>query len=118
MVYFFLIQSVLAKKDFSIEGTFMAHCVECHGANGKVKGEVNLLSFTQGKDIKSDPELLQTVLEVIDFGEMPPEENQRNQHIYTRFDPKHFKRPTKPANRWVWGAMHPWGHSGMSCTAS
>ena len=76
MVHFFLIQSVLAKKDFSIEGTFMAHCVECHGAKGKVKGEVNLLSFTQGKDIKSDPELLQTVLEVIDFGEMPPEENQ------------------------------------------
>ncbi|MDA8775562.1 DUF1592 domain-containing protein [Opitutales bacterium] len=76
VVYFFLIQSVLAKKEFSIEDTFKAHCVECHGAKGKVKGEVNLLSFTQGKDIKSDPELLQTVLEVIDFGEMPPEENQ------------------------------------------
>ena len=76
MVYFFLIQSVLAKKDFSIEDTFKTHCVECHGAKGKVKGEVNLLSFTKGKDIKSDPELLQTVLEVIDFGEMPPEENQ------------------------------------------
>ena len=76
MVYFFLIQSVLAKKDFSIEDTFKIHCVECHGAKGKVKGEVNLLSFTQGKDIKSNPELLQTVLEVIDFGEMPPEENQ------------------------------------------
>ena len=76
LVYFFLIQSVLAKKEFSIEDTFKTHCVECHGAKGKVKGEVNLLSFTQGKDIKSDPELLQTVLEVIDFGEMPPEENQ------------------------------------------
>ena len=76
MVYFFLIQSVLAKKSFSIEDTFKVHCVECHGAKGKVKGEVNLLSFTQGKDIKSNPELLQTVLEVIDFGEMPPEENQ------------------------------------------
>ena len=76
MVYFFLIQSVLAKKNFSIEDTFKIHCVECHGAKGKVKGEVNLLSFTQGKDIKSNPELLQTVLEVIDFGEMPPEENQ------------------------------------------
>ena len=37
---------------------------------------MNLLSFIQGKDIKSDPELLQTVLEVIDFGEMPQEENQ------------------------------------------
>ncbi|MBT5915821.1 MAG: DUF1592 domain-containing protein, partial [Opitutae bacterium] len=71
-----MIQSVLAKKEFSIEDTFKAHCIECHGANGKVKGEVNLLSFIQGKDIKSDPELLQTVLEVIDFGEMPPEENQ------------------------------------------
>ncbi|WP_407680180.1 DUF1592 domain-containing protein [Candidatus Chordibacter forsetii] len=69
-------QSVLAKKEFSIEGSFESYCIECHGMKGKVKGEVNLISFTEGKDLKGDPELLQTIMEVIDFGEMPPEGNQ------------------------------------------
>ena len=40
----------------------------------KVKGQVDLLGYTRTEDIKKDPELLQMVLEVIDFGEMPPEE--------------------------------------------
>ncbi|MDC0369463.1 DUF1592 domain-containing protein [Opitutales bacterium] len=69
-------KSVLAKKEFSIEGSFESYCIECHGMKGKVKGEVNLISFTEGKDLKGDPELLQTIMEVIDFGEMPPEGNQ------------------------------------------
>lgn len=76
LVLCFLSQSVLAKKEFSIEGSFKSYCIECHGMKGKVKGEVNLISFTEGKDLKGDPELLQTIMEVIDFGEMPPEGNQ------------------------------------------
>ena len=76
LVLCFLSQSVLAKKEFSIEGSFESYCIECHGMKGKVKGEVNLISFTEGKDLRSDPELLHTIMEVIDFGEMPPEENQ------------------------------------------
>ena len=76
MVYFFLSLPVLAKNESLVVDAFKSQCIECHGAKGKVKGEVNLLSFTQGKDIRSDPELLQTVMEVIDFGEMPPEENK------------------------------------------
>ena len=67
MVYFFLSLPVLAKNESLVVDAFKSHCIECHGAKGKVKGEVNLLSFTQGKDIRSDPELLQTVLEVIDW---------------------------------------------------
>jgi hypothetical protein len=64
----FLLTPVLAGNDFSIEDTFKAHCIECHGAKGKVKGDVNLVSYSEGEDIKEDPELLQTVMEVIDFG--------------------------------------------------
>ena len=71
----FVFPPVLAGNDFSIEDTFKTHCIECHGAKGKVKGDVNLVSYSEGEDIKEDPELLQTVMEVIDFGEMPPEEN-------------------------------------------
>ena len=51
------------------------HCIECHGLDGKVKGKVDLLPYAQGgADIREDDELLEMVMEVIDFGEMPPEE--------------------------------------------
>ena len=56
--------------------SFQKHCVECHGLKGKVKGQVDLLAYTGAEDIKKNPELLQRVLEVIDFGEMPPEEKE------------------------------------------
>ena len=74
-IYLIPLQYASANKGFSIEETFKTHCIECHGAKDKVKGDVNLISFAEGADIKEDPELLQMVLEVIDFGEMPPEEN-------------------------------------------
>ena len=105
IVYFFLIHSALAKKDFSIEDTFKAHCVECHGAKGKVKGDVNLLSFTQGKDIKNDPDLLQMVLEVIDFGEMPPEENQPIEQTDRKMIVAHLKKLLEES---VSGANEEW----------
>ena len=56
------------------ETLLQKHCIECHGLNGKVKGKVDLLPYAQGGDIRKDEELLQMVMEVIDFGEMPPEE--------------------------------------------
>ncbi len=65
-----------SKTDLSIKDAFKTHCVECHGLNGKVKGEVDLMGYSGTEDIKKEPELLQMVLEVIDFGEMPPEEKE------------------------------------------
>ena len=58
MVYFFLIQAALAKKSFSIEDTFKVHCVECHGAKGKVKGKTGSLTAlpiieTQAGDVSA-----------------------------------------------------------------
>ena len=68
------IKSSFSKTDISIKDVFKKHCVECHGMNGKVKGQVDLLGYSGTEDIKKDPELLQMVLEVIDFGEMPLKE--------------------------------------------
>ena len=65
----------MPKRIFRSGKHLKTHCIECHGAKNKVKGEVDLSSYSEGADIKEDPELLQMVLEVIDFGEMPPEEN-------------------------------------------
>ena len=75
LAFLFFPGQVFAGTKFSIEQTFKTHCIECHGAKDKLKGDVNLTSYAEGADIKEDPELLQMVLEVIDFGEMPPEEN-------------------------------------------
>lgn len=58
----------------AIVGVFGQHCVKCHGQAGKVKGKLNLLEFTSAASLASDPELLDEVIEVIDFAEMPPED--------------------------------------------
>lgn len=46
------------------------HCIACHGRNGKAKGKVNLLTVKPADDL----ELARSIIEVVDGGEMPPEE--------------------------------------------
>lgn len=53
---------------------FQKNCIQCHGQDGKVKGKVNLLEVKDSKTLLSDPELLQSLVDVIDFEEMPPED--------------------------------------------
>ena len=52
---------------------FQQSCIKCHGKDGKVKGKVNLLKIRSTVDLTSDLERLQTMIEVLDAGEMPPE---------------------------------------------
>jgi cytochrome c553 len=59
------------------QSLFSSYCVQCHGKNGKVKGKVNLLKYSKGADLREDPELLHTIIEMIDFGEMPPEDEKQ-----------------------------------------
>ena len=49
-------------------------CVKCHGQNGKVKGKVNLLEIENLDALANHAELLGEIIEVIDFEEMPPED--------------------------------------------
>ncbi|MDG2399968.1 MAG: DUF1592 domain-containing protein [Akkermansiaceae bacterium] len=53
---------------------FHKNCVRCHGKEGKVKGKVNLLEVADLDHLKDDLELLQEIIDVIDFEEMPPED--------------------------------------------
>lgn len=53
---------------------FQESCVQCHGRDGKVKGKVNLLELQDLESLKKKPELLQEIIDAIDFEEMPPEE--------------------------------------------
>ncbi|MDF1756399.1 MAG: DUF1592 domain-containing protein [Verrucomicrobiales bacterium] len=57
-----------------IKPVFQQHCVQCHGENGKVKGKVNLLEIQTISDLSQDLEVVQELIEVIDFEEMPPED--------------------------------------------
>ena len=50
------------------------NCAQCHGKSEKVKGKVNLLEIADLDHLKRDPELLQEIIDAIDFEEMPPED--------------------------------------------
>lgn len=58
----------------SLAQVFKKHCVQCHGKNGKVKGDVDLLGVESAEHLLRDPDLLQALLDVIDFNEMPPDD--------------------------------------------
>ncbi|MDG2383679.1 MAG: DUF1592 domain-containing protein [Pirellulaceae bacterium] len=49
------------------------HCAKCHGADGEVEGDTNLLEL-RSDNFPEKVELLHRLVEVIDLGEMPPED--------------------------------------------
>ena len=51
---------------------FQHSCIKCHGKDGTIKGKVNLLEIGTVADLTSNPELLQTIIAVLDTGKMPP----------------------------------------------
>ncbi len=63
-----------AEEKNAILPVFQEHCVQCHGRDGKVKGKVNLLEIESLNDLSEKPDLLAALIEVIDFEEMPPED--------------------------------------------
>ncbi len=56
-----------------IQPVFQQSCVKCHGRDGKVKGKVNLLKLEGVKELVSDLERLESIIDVLDEHEMPPE---------------------------------------------
>ena len=64
---------------------FQKSCIQCHGKDGKVKGKVNLLEIKDLDHLKKDPDLLQELIDGIDFEEMPPEDEPQ-------LDPKERKQ--------------------------
>lgn len=56
-----------------VNTTFDQNCVKCHGAKEKIKGDVDLTQLRSASDLINQPELLQDMIDVLDFEEMPPE---------------------------------------------
>ncbi len=63
-----------ARADDLLGRTIKSRCVKCHGADpDELSGDVDLRSFHEGKE-RPSAELLRQVIEAIQFGAMPPED--------------------------------------------
>ncbi len=57
-----------------IQPLFAKNCTGCHGENDKVKGKVNLLEIESLSQLSGHTELLEELVDVIEYEEMPPED--------------------------------------------
>lgn len=74
LLCFGMSQSGLSGDFDTVAKIFNESCVQCHGKGGKVKGKVNLLELKSISDFEKNGELLDNILDVLDFNEMPPED--------------------------------------------
>jgi hypothetical protein len=58
----------------SLRPAFEAHCIKCHGQDGAIEGQVDLLGLKSGGELQGRPELLEKLITVLKDGEMPPED--------------------------------------------
>ncbi len=63
-----------AAQEDRIVALFQQHCVRCHGEDGRVKGKLDLLQIRSAGDLAADLDRLQDIIEVLEFEEMPPED--------------------------------------------
>ena len=77
-----LLHSVVAAEAFSagdnsfariIAPAVQKHCAKCHGVNAdELEGDLNLLTL-QSRDLNDNPELVRSLIDMLDLEEMPPE---------------------------------------------
>lgn len=60
----------------TIHPILQENCVKCHGKKEKIKGDINLYKLESASDLMKNPELIETMIDVLDFEEMPPEEEE------------------------------------------
>ncbi|MCH7726551.1 MAG: hypothetical protein IH991_08750, partial [Planctomycetes bacterium] len=67
---------VSGKRVFAdiLQPVFRQSCVKCHGKNDKAEGKVNLFELKSGDDLMAKPALVKDLIEVLDAGDMPPED--------------------------------------------
>ena len=67
--------SSLVADEYSVDlkPVFKQYCFQCHSGE-KIKGKVDLGSIGDLKSLISKPKLIENLLDVIDYQEMPPEE--------------------------------------------
>ncbi len=58
----------------TLQSTFKAHCISCHGKGRKIEGKINLVALKSGEDFRARPRLLERLITVLEDREMPPED--------------------------------------------
>ena len=72
-LFFFFVATSLSAFEEKVRPILEKSCLKCHGGE-KVKGKVDFSRILTEKDADANFELWETVVEVIEAGEMPPED--------------------------------------------
>jgi len=62
------------ESDPILFSSFTDNCIQCHGKDGKEKGDLNLMQFSGSEDLLKSPGRIQDLIDVLEFEEMPPED--------------------------------------------
>lgn len=57
-----------------VQPVLQKRCVKCHGEGDELEGDVNLLAIKNFADVSKDPDLLSSIIDALEQGDMPPED--------------------------------------------
>ena len=60
--------------DTGIKPFFQQNCIKCHGEGEKIKGKLDLRTYSDHAAWLKDADKIEDIISVIEEGEMPPEE--------------------------------------------
>ena len=60
--------------DNGIKPFFQQNCIKCHGEGEKIKGKLDLRTYSDHAELLKDADRIEDIISVIEEGEMPPEE--------------------------------------------
>ena len=63
--------------DTEIQPFFQQHCIKCHGEGEKIKGKLDLRTYSDHAELLKDADRIEDIISVIEEGEMPPEEEPK-----------------------------------------
>ena len=63
--------------DNEIKPFFQQHCIKCHGEGDKIKGKLDLRTYSDHAELLQDADRIEDIISVIKEGEMPPEEEPK-----------------------------------------
>ena len=63
--------------DNGIHPFFQQNCIKCHGEGEKIKGKLDLRTYSDHSELLKDADRIEDIISVIEEGEMPPEEEPK-----------------------------------------
>ena len=63
--------------DTEIQPFFQQYCIKCHGEGEKIKGKLDLRTYSDHAELLKDADRIEDIISVIEEGEMPPEEEPK-----------------------------------------